>query len=50
LRLPPVSVLVDAGDAAQAPQPRAPDRPAAVMVVAPVLGLAIWAGILLLVL
>jgi hypothetical protein len=32
--------------ALDAPRLRPPDRPAAVMVLAPVLGLAIWAGLL----
>ena len=43
---PASAFRVDASDPARL---RPPDRPAAVMVLAPVLGLAIWAGLLALV-
>jgi hypothetical protein len=42
-RLPAGALCVGAPDPSRR---RPPDRPAAVMVLAPVLGLAIWAGVL----
>ncbi len=44
-RAPAGAFCVDAA-AMAAPQLRPPDRPALVMVLAPVLGLAIWAGLI----